>query len=149
MPDFIAENPDFAAEVARRVRQQPFNEALGITLHRVAPGSAELRLPYRPDLTQNLGYFHGGAIATLADVAGGFAGWSLVAAGSGVVTVEFKLSIVAPGLGTGLRGLGGVVNRGRSLIVTRADVWGVGEDGTETLCATALQTLKIIRLPGH
>jgi uncharacterized protein (TIGR00369 family) len=113
---------------------------LGVEIVRVGAGVTELRLPRKKELLQQHGYFHGGAIATLADVAGGYAGFSLMGPDDSVLTVEFKLNIMAPGDGEELRAVGSVVRAGRTLTITRADVF-VRKDGRETLCATALQTL--------
>ncbi|PKR49764.1 PaaI family thioesterase [Thalassospira marina] len=146
MTAFEPLNPDYDAEVRRRFAQQPYNLSLGAQVDKVSPGRVELVMPARDDLVQHNGYFHGGAIAGLADIAGGFAGWSLIAADQGMLTVEYKLNIVAPGQGAQLRAIGEVVSRGRSIIVTRIDVYGQGEGG-DVLCTTALQTLKVMRLP--
>lgn len=146
MAQFEPQNPDYAAEVRRRFRQQPYNLSIGAEVADVQPGRVEIVVPSRPDLVQHNGFFHGGLIAGLADIAGGFAGWSLVAADQGMLTIEYKLNIVAPGLGNALRAVGEVVSRGRSIIVTRIDVFGMRND-EPVLCATSLQTLKVMKLP--
>lgn len=120
---------------------------LGAEIFRVAPGTTELRLRRQNALLQQHGYFHGGVIATLADVAGGYAGFSLMGPDDSVLTVEFKLNIMAPGDGEELRARGQVIRSGRTLTITRADVFVV-KGGRETLCATALQTLmRMARKP--
>lgn len=144
---FEPQNPDFEAEVRLRFRQQPYNLSIGAEITDVRPGVVEVILPAREDLVQHNGFFHGGAIAGLADIAGGFAGWSLVAPDQGMLTVEYKLNIVAPGKGHQLRAIGEVISRGRSIIVTRIDVFGVDGAGEDVLCTTALQTLKVMKLP--
>lgn len=136
-------NPDYAAQVRAAFDGQPMLAALGMEMVRVAPGFCELHLPYRPDITQNHGYFHGGAIATLADVSGGFAGWTLLPEGMWIVTVEYKTNIVAPGRGERLVGRGRVVRAGRTLTTTEIEIL-VLEQGRESLCATALQTLMAV-----
>ncbi|MBS8273114.1 PaaI family thioesterase [Thalassospira tepidiphila] len=146
MASFEPQNPDYAAEVRRRFAQQPYNLSIGAQVDDVQPGRVAVIVPARPDLLQHNGYFHGGLIAGLADIAGGFAAWSLVEADQGMLTIEYKLNIVAPGMGDQLRAVGEVVSRGRSIIVTRIDVFGMRN--TETvLCATSLQTLKVMKLP--
>ena len=135
-----ARKADRTAEVRRSFARQKFMKHLGVEIVRVAAGTTELRLRRKDALLQQHGYFHGGVIATLADVAGGYAGFSLMGADDSVLTVEFKLNIVAPGDGEELRARGAVVRSGRTLTITRADVF-VLKDGRETLCATALQTL--------
>ena len=146
MAQFEPQNPNYNAEVRHRFSQQPYNLSIGAEVVDVKPGRVEIVVPSRADLIQHNGYFHGGLIAGLADIAGGFAGWSLVAEDQGMLTIEYKLNIVAPGMGDQLRAVGEVVSRGRSIIVTRIDVFGMRN--TETvLCATSLQTLKVMKLP--
>lgn len=146
MAQFEPQNADFDAEVRKRFAQQPYNLSIGAEVLDVKPGRVEIIVPSRADLIQHNGYFHGGLIAGLADIAGGFAGWSLVAADQGMLTVEYKLNIVAPGMGDQLRAVGEVVSRGRSIIVTRIDVFGTSNE-KPVLCATSLQTLKVMKLP--
>ncbi|WP_417827626.1 PaaI family thioesterase [Thalassospira sp.] len=146
MAQFEPQNADFDAEVRKRFAQQPYNLSIGAEVADVKPGRVEIIVPSRADLIQHNGYFHGGLIAGLADIAGGFAGWSLVAADQGMLTVEYKLNIVAPGMGDELRAVGEVVSRGRSIIVTRIDVFGTSNE-KPVLCATSLQTLKVMKLP--
>ena len=146
MAQFEPQNPDFDAEVRKRFAQQPYNLSIGAEVGDVAPGRVEVIVPSRADLIQHNGYFHGGLIAGLADIAGGFAGWSLIEADQGMLTIEYKLNIVAPGQGDHLRAVGEVVSRGRSIIVTRIDIFGV-RNSEPVLCATSLQTLKVMKLP--
>ena len=96
---------------------QPFMEHLGAELGAVRPGYAEIRLPYRTAVTQHDGYFHGGVIATLADNSGGAAGYTVLPPGKGLLTVEFKINILAPGRGEALIARGRVVRPGRRLII--------------------------------
>ncbi|MAZ31630.1 MAG: thioesterase [Thalassospira sp.] len=146
MAQFEPQNPNYDVEVRHRFRQQPYNLSIGAEVIDVKPGRVEIVVPSRADLIQHNGYFHGGLIAGLADIAGGFAGWSLVDEDQGMLTIEYKLNIVAPGIGQELRAVGEVVSRGRSIIVTRIDVFG-SKDGAPVLCATSLQTLKVMKLP--
>lgn len=133
-------DPAFEQRVRASFARQGFMRFLGAELTRVAPGECEIELPYREELSQQHGYFHGGVIATLADNAGGYAGFTLMAADDSVLTVEFKVNILAPGHGQRLVGRGHVKRAGRTLTVAQTDILAV-TDGRETLCATALQTL--------
>ena len=146
MAQFEPQNPNYDAEVRYRFAQQPYNLSIGAHITDVKPGRVEVVVPTRSDLVQHNGFFHGGLIAGLADIAGGFAGWSLVEADQGMLTIEYKLNIVAPGLGDELRSVGEVVSRGRSIIVTRIDIFGMRNE-KPVLCTTALQTLKVMKLP--
>ena len=110
MTGFEARNPDFEARVRESFARQTFMKTLGAELGAVAPGRVEIRLPYREDLCQQHGYFHGGVIGTLADNAGGYAAFSLMAAEDSVLTVEYKMNIVAPGAGVALVAEGAVLH---------------------------------------
>lgn len=142
MTSFEPRNPDFAARVGASFVRQSFMGHIGAELARIEPGFCEISLPYSERICQQHGFFHGGVIGALADTAGGYAGYALAPAGSTVLTVEYKLNFVAPGAGERLIARGRVIRAGRTLTVTRAEVSAL-EDGDETLCATALQTLMI------
>ena len=138
--DYQVRDPAFAGRVRDSFARQGFMRYLGAELAHVGPGECEIVLPYREELSQQHGFFHGGVIATLADNAGGYAGFSLMAATDSVLTVEFKVNILAPGHGERLVARAHVKRAGRTLTVAQTDIL-VQRDGRETLCATALQTL--------
>ena len=140
MPGFEPKNPDYAQRVQSSFDRQQAMKLLGAKLARLAPGECEIELSYRPELTQQHGYFHGGIIGTIADSAGGYAAFSLMPADSSVLTVEYKMNLLAPGDGDHLIARGRVVKAGRTLVVTQIDVF-VSKAGRETLCATLLETL--------
>ncbi len=138
--EFEAPNPDFAARVQASFARQRIMALLGADLARIEPGFCEILLPFRDELCQQHGFFHGGVIGTIADSAGGYAGFSLMPEDASVLTVEYKLNLVAPADGDRLTARGRVIKAGRTLVVSRADVT-VRKNGGETLCATLLQTL--------
>lgn len=140
MTQFKPQNPDWRAAVEASFARQGFMTLIGAALEAAPPGECRIRLPFRPDLGQQHGFFHGGVIGTLADNAGGFAAASLVGAGTEVLTVEYKMNIIAPGEGDALVAHGVVVKNGRSLIITRVDIVAEGQ-GKQTLCAIAQQTI--------
>ncbi|HMB74914.1 MAG TPA: PaaI family thioesterase, partial [Kiloniellaceae bacterium] len=106
----------------------------------VAPGQATILLPFRADLCQQHGFFHAGVTSTIADSAGGYAAYSLFPAGSSVMTVEFKINLLAPADGELLRAEGRVVRPGRRLTVCDVEVFAE-KSGSPTLCARLMQTL--------
>jgi uncharacterized protein (TIGR00369 family) len=140
MPGYEPKNPEYAQRVQASFDRQGAMALLGARLARVAPGECDIELPFKPELTQQHGYFHGGIIGTIADSAGGYAAFSLMPADSSVLTVEFKMNLLAPGDGDLLIARGRVVKAGRTLVVTQIDVF-VSKSGRETLCATLLETL--------
>jgi uncharacterized protein (TIGR00369 family) len=137
---FSAAHPSFAERVRDSFARQGAMALLGARLARVEPGECEIRLAYRPELSQQHGYFHGGIIGTIADSAGGYAGYSLMPPDASVLTVEYKMNLLSPGEGDLLIARGRVVRSGRTLVVVSVDT-SVVKDGRETLCATSLQTL--------
>lgn len=141
MAEMTPRNPDYAQAVRDAFARQPFMHHLGAEIADIRPGMVEIHLPFRAEMGQNHGFFHGGVIGALCDVAGGFAGFSLLPAGASILTVEYKLNFVAPGHGERLVGRGRVIRAGGTLIVTEIEIFAVAE-GIETLCAIGLQTLR-------
>lgn len=137
---FQALDPDFARRVEDSFNRQGVMAHLGANLTSIEPGRCEIRVGYRPELSQQHGFFHGGVVGTIADSAAGYAGYSLMPQGSSVLTVEYKLNFMSPAHGEHLIATGQVVKPGRTLVVARADVV-VLKDGREVPCATLLQTL--------
>ena len=116
---------------------------LGAVLDRVEPGRVEIALPFRPELSQQHGFFHAGVISTIADSAGGYAGFTLFPADAGVLTVEFKINLLAAADGERAIAAGEVIRSGRTLTVCRLDAW-VEKAGKRTHCATGMQTLMAV-----
>jgi uncharacterized protein (TIGR00369 family) len=133
-------NARFAERVRDSFNRQGVMALIGAELARVEPGECEIRVPYRRELSQQHGYFHGGIIDTIADSAGGYAAFTLMPADASVLTVEYKMNLLAPGDGELLIARARVLKAGRTLIVAAVDAVAVKE-GRERLCATLLQTL--------
>jgi uncharacterized protein (TIGR00369 family) len=112
---------------------------IGAALTTVEPGCVEVALPYRDDLTQQKGFIHGGILGMIADTACGYAAFSLMPAGCSLVTVEYKINILAPARRS-LVARGEVVKSGRTLTVARAEVYA--DDGQHV--ATMQQTLMML-----
>jgi len=138
--DKLAPAADFAERVRTCFDQQPAMRLIGALLTRVDAGEVEISLPYRPDLTQQHGFVHAGIVTTLVDSACGFAALSLMPSGSDVLSVEFKLNLLRPAAGKKFRAVGTVLKPGRTLMVTRGDVWADQED-EQVLVATMLATM--------
>jgi uncharacterized protein (TIGR00369 family) len=140
MTEFDSRNPEFERAVRDSFARQGLMGTLGAQLDEVLPGRIVIVADYHDGLGQQHGFFHGGVIGAIADSAAGYAGFSLMPPESNVLTVEYKMNIVAPGKGERLIARGQVIRPGRTLTVTRADVFAL-DAGAETLCATMLQTL--------
>ena len=135
-------DPHFAARIHASFGRQKAMALIGARLSAVAPGAVEVTLPFRDDLTQQKGFVHGGVIGMIADTACGYAAYSLMPADSSLVTVEYKINILAPATGS-LTARGEVVKPGRTLTIARAEVYA--ERGLHI--ATMQQTLMM--LPGR
>ena len=133
-------DPDFERRTRASFARQGVMAYLGATLERVEPGRVEVALPFRPELAQQHGFFHAGIISTIADSAGGYAGFTLFPADAGVLTVEFKINLLAAADGERAVAAGEVIRSGRTLTVCRIDAW-VEKQGRRTHCATGTQTL--------
>jgi uncharacterized protein (TIGR00369 family) len=137
---FVPADPDFEQRTRASFARQGAMAYLGATLARVQPGVVEIVLPFRPELAQQHGFFHAGIISTIADSAGGYAGFTLFAPDTGVLTVEFKVNLLAPADGERAIAVGEVIRSGRTLTVCRLDAF-VEKLGKRTHCATGTQTL--------
>ena len=113
---------------------------LGAELVALGPGTAEIRATFRPELTQQHNYFHAGVSGTIADSACGYAAYTLMPADSSVLTVEYKINLLAPADGEELIARAHVVRSGKTLKVCSADVF-VRKDGVENHCATMIATV--------
>ena len=143
MKDFTATDPDFAERVRKSFDAQGIMDHIGATLTLIEPGVCEIELPYSDAVSQQHGFFHGGVIGTIADSAGGYAAFGLMDAEDGILTVEYKLNLMALADGNLLVARGRVLRAGRTLTVARAEV-GVVKNGVEVACAAMQQTLMRI-----
>ena len=133
-------NPDFAAAVAASFARQSAMRLIRATLPVVEHGRTEIHVPHWNGIEQQHGFVHGGVVGMIADSAAGYAAMTVVPARASVLTVEYKMNLVAPADGEKLIARGQVVRPGRTLIVTRAEVFAV-KDGRESLCAIMQQTI--------
>ncbi len=139
-PTFTPPDPDYENRVRASFARQPFMTHMGAQMGAVAPGRVEVVLPYAESVTQQHGFFHGGAVGAIADTAGGYAAFTLFPADSTILTVEYKINIMAPGRGERLVAVGEVVRSGRTLTIVKVDIFAES-GGTRTHCAMATQTL--------
>ena len=132
-------DPQYVARIRASFGRQKAMALIGASLAAVEPGQVEIALPYRDDLTQQKGFIHGGIIGMIADTACGYAAFSLMPADCSLVTVEYKINILAPARGS-LVARGEVLRPGRTLTVTRGEVYS--EDGKHV--ASMQQTLMML-----
>jgi len=138
-----AHDPEFADRVRASFAKQHAMDLIHATLPVVEPGLTEIHLPHWTGVEQQHGFVHGGVVGMIADSAAGYAAMTLVAASASVLTVEYKMNLVAPADGEKLIARGKVVRPGRTLVVTQAEVFAV-KDGKEKLCALMQQTIMVM-----
>ncbi len=134
---------EVAARIEASFARQSFMAALGARLLRVAPGEVEIELPVAPHLCQQHGFVHAGAVSSIADSAAGYAALTTMPAGSGILTAEFKINLLAPAAGERLIAKGRVVKAGRTLTLAMAEVFAVSA-GVSKLCAMLTATCMTI-----
>ena len=127
MTSFKPRDPDWDRKVRDSFARQTAMETIGATITALQPGLCEIVLPYRSDLCQQHGYLHAGITTMIADTAAGYAAFSLMPPGASVLTVEFKVNLMAPASGDRFLARGKVIKPGRTLMVVEAEV--VADEG--------------------
>lgn len=136
-------DPHFHERVLASFNKQNAMQLIQATLPVVAHGLTEIHVPHWTGIEQQHGFVHGGVVGMIADSAAGYAAMTQVPASASVLTVEYKMNLVAPADGEKLIARGRVVRPGRTLIVTQAEVFALKE-GKETLCALMQQTIMVM-----
>jgi uncharacterized protein (TIGR00369 family) len=133
----------FAERVRASFARQGAMTLFGAELVAVEPGYCAIALEPRPEISQQHGYVHAGVVGAIVDTAGGYAGYSLFPEDSSVLTVEFKLNLLAPAAGDRLIAEGRVIKPGRTLAITQGEVHAE-RGGKRTLVALMQQTLMVM-----
>lgn len=142
-PVFEPRHPGFDQRTRESFARQAAMRTLGATLAGVEPGRVEITLPWAEPLTQQHGFLHAGMVATALDSACGYAGFTLMAADAAVLTIEFKINLLAPAQGERFRMVGTVVKPGRTVTVCEGHAYAIG-GGREKLIATMGCTLMAV-----
>ncbi|HEY7459914.1 MAG TPA: PaaI family thioesterase [Xanthobacteraceae bacterium] len=141
--EFRPRDPDWDQKVRASFARQTVMETIGATIAALRPGQCEVALPYRRDLCQQHGFLHAGITTMIADSAAGYAAFSLMPPGASVLTVEFKVNLMAPASGERFLARGTVIKPGRTLMVVEAEV--IGEDaGKRKSVAHMLATMMCL-----
>jgi len=140
---FEPQDPNYAERVRASFARQAAMETLGATLAEVAPGRVVITLPWAKHLTQQHGFLHAGMVSTALDSACGYAGFTLMPAEAAVLTIEFKINLLAPAQGESFRMVGTVVKPGRTVSVVDGQAFALHQ-GREKLVATMGCTLMTV-----
>ncbi|QPC88632.1 hotdog fold thioesterase [Mesorhizobium sp. NBSH29] len=117
---------------------------IGAELTVVTPGTIEIEMPYAESLTQQHGFLHAGIISAALDSACGYAAYSLMPEGAAVLTIEFKVNLLAPGRGARFLFRGSVTKPGRTIIVADGQAYAISVDGDAKLIATMTGTMMTV-----
>lgn len=137
-------SPSPARRVAESFAKQVFMATLGAELSRVEEGEVEIILPFRRELTQQHGFLHAGAVTSVVDSACGYAALTMMPPDAAVLSVEFKMNMLAPAKGDRMIAVGTVKKAGRTLIVCVGDVFSES-DSERKLVATMTATMMVVR----
>ena len=143
LPRFEPQDPAFAARIGASFERQGAMHTIGATLASVEPGVVVIELPWSAGLTQQHGFLHAGMVATALDSACGYAGSSLMPADAGVLTIEYKINLLAPARGQRFRMVGEVLKPGRTITVAEGRAYAI-DQRQEKLIATMHCTLMAI-----
>ena len=141
MAPFQPADPAYDSRVRASFARQSMMKLLVASLEQVAPGAVDIRLPFRADLTQQHGFLHAGVTTSIADSACGYAAFTLMPPGAAVLTVEFKVNLIAPAAGETFVARGRVLKAGRTLTICSGDVFALDGDGEKhvlTMLATVM-----------
>ena len=141
---FQSANPDHRARITRELNAQGVTPLLDIVIDHQEPGRVTLSMPITSKVVQQYQVVHGGMVAVIADSASGLAAISLLPPEDGVLSIEFKINLLGPGRGERMIARGEVIKSGRTVIVSKADVYCV-ENGVETHTAILTNTLLVAR----
>ncbi|MGU3574401.1 PaaI family thioesterase [Brucellaceae bacterium C25G] len=144
MSDARIAEPDFHQRVEESFARQAALKLIGADLARCEPGIIEIELPFRDDLTQQHGYLHAGIISAALDSACGYAAFTLMPSDAAVLTIEFKVNLLAPGQGDRFLFRGEVTKPGRTIMVSDGQAFAV-TDTDVRLIATMTSTLMVVQ----
>lgn len=136
-------NPNFAVDVLSSFNKQNAMHLIKASIPVISHGTVEIHTPHWNGVEQQHGFVHGGVVGMIADSAAGYAAMTMVPASASVLTVEYKMNLVAPADGEKIIAKGQVIKAGRTLIITKAEVFAV-KDGKENLCAVMQQTIMVM-----
>lgn len=137
-----------AQDIEKRVREsfarQKIMSTIGARMTLVTPGIVEIEMGYDESLTQQHGFLHAGIISTALDSACGYAAYSLMPSDAAVLTIEFKINLLAPGRGSRFLFRGAVTKPGRTIMVADGQAYAYQDEGEAKLVATMTGTLMTV-----
>ena len=141
----IPADPGYLARVRASFAKQAVMHTLGAALDTIEPGRVVIVMPHKPELSQQHGFLHAGIVSTGLDSACGYAAYSLMPADAAVLTIEFKVNLLAPARGPWFRFEGQVTKAGRTISVVEGRAWQHEAGGADALCATMTATMMTVQ----
>jgi uncharacterized protein (TIGR00369 family) len=138
------ESRDFVDRVSQSIAKQGAMATIGAELTLVEPGAVDICLDWAAGLTQQHGFLHAGMLSTALDSACGYAGLTLMPMDAAVLTIEFKINLLAPAKGQRFRMEGRVIKPGRTITVSEGKAFAI-DQGKEKLVATMSCTLMCVQ----
>jgi uncharacterized protein (TIGR00369 family) len=136
------------AEIEKSFVKQGLMRTFQASINKLEHGALEISMPYSDAVSQQHGFFHGGAIGALADTACGYAAISVIGDDEAALTAEYKINLLAPADGDRLIAVGSIIKSGRTLIVCQGDVF-IEKNGKRKLCAFMLMTMCVVKNLEH
>jgi uncharacterized protein (TIGR00369 family) len=140
----IVSAPDYEERVRKSFARQSVMTTIGAELTLVTPGTVEIEMAYSGALTQQHGFLHAGIISTALDSACGYAAFSMMPENAAVLTIEFKVNLLAPGKGERFLFRGSVTKPGRTIVVADGQAYAFAADGEAKLIATMTGTMMTV-----
>ncbi len=136
-------DPQFVERVTQSFAKQGAMHTIGARLVKVQTGEVEIRLPMTAAISQQHGFLHAGILSTALDSACGYASSTVMPASSGVLTIEFKVNLMAPGDGEEFIMIGTVTKPGRTIVFAQGQAFAV-KQGKQKLIATMSTTCMVV-----
>ncbi len=144
MTTFQPRDPGYEGRIRASFARQGLLRTLAASLEGVTPGRVDIALTPGSAVSQQHGFVHAGALAAIADSAAGYAALSLMPSGTGVLTVEFKINLLAPAAGERILARGRVIKAGRTLTLAQTEVFSetAGQEKLVALLTATLMTVE-------
>lgn len=118
-------------KVMNSFQQQQVMKTIGASIHRLEPGTVEVMFPFSPSLTQQHGFLHAGIVTTAMDSACGYAALSTMPPNAGILSIEFKVNLLAPARGKKFIAVGKVIKAGQNITVTQGELLAFAKNGSQ------------------
>lgn len=141
---FRVPDPNYVERIRDSFGRQGFMRHVGARIEELGPGRCVMAVDFRDELAQQHGFFHGGLVGALADNAGAYAAFTLIEADQSMLTVEYKINLLAPAKGLVLQAVGDVIRAGRRLTVCQTQISALDAAGEPRLCAVAMVTMMAL-----